>query len=126
MLQCPSGRYTIGYGRNIDVASGKGITIEEAESLLANDITRIQNHLFRSFPVYGELNEVRQTVLVSMAYNMGMKGLMGFKKMLKAITVYDYETAADEMIDSKWARQVKRRAHELAHLMATGKVNAGI
>jgi lysozyme len=56
-------------------------------------------------------------VLVNMAFNLGRTRLRRFKKMLAAIENRDYTTAADEMVDSKWYRQVKRRGVELTNTM---------
>lgn len=58
-----------------------------------------------------------QRVLVNMAFNLGYNRLAGFKKMLEAVNNEDYATAANEMLDSKWARQVHHRATELADIM---------
>lgn len=121
VYKCPAGRYTIGYGRNIDTAGGKGITAEEADYLLQNDIYALRASLMSAIPVFNELNLARQAVLVSMAYNMGVRGLMSFKLMLCALNYKSYETAADEMINSKWATQVKGRASELAQMMSSGE-----
>ena len=120
VYKCSEGRYTIGYGRNVDVAGGKGVSIEEAEYLLANDLKAIQSHLVNALPVYLELNDARRAVITSMAYNLGVKGLLKFKKMISALARQDYETAADEMLDSRWAKQVKQRAADLAQMMSVG------
>ena len=56
-----------------------------------------------------------------MAFNLGLSGLMSFKKMIAAIEVGDFETASYEMLNSKWANQVTNRAHELAEQMLTGE-----
>lgn len=121
VYKCPTGRYTIGYGRNVDVAGGKGLSVEESEYLLRNDIQKITAHLTNAIPVFHELNDARRAVLINMGYNLGMHGLMNFKLMLRALAHKDFNTAADEMIDSKWATQVKIRATELAQVMSTGK-----
>ncbi len=55
-----------------------------------------------------------------MAFNLGMAGLLKFQKMITAIGCMDYGGAADEMLDSRWARQVGRRAQRLAEMMRTG------
>ena len=68
-----------------------------------------------------KLDDVRKAVLVDMTFNLGVRGVMGFQKMLGAIFRGDWEMAADEMLDSKWARQVGSRAVELAKMMRTGK-----
>lgn len=121
VYKCPAGRYTVGYGRNIDVAGGKGISAEEADYLLQNDIYALRSQLMSAVPVFKDLDLPRQAVLVSMAYNLGIQGLLKFKLMLKALHHKSFATAADEMLDSKWARQVKGRATELAQMMSSGE-----
>lgn len=63
----------------------------------------------------------RKVVLIDMAFNLGYHRLRKFRKMWQALKLKDYASAADEMLDSKWARQVKSRADELADLMREGK-----
>jgi len=108
------GILTIGYGRNLE---DKGITEAEAEYLLVNDIREVENELRERLPFFENLSSIRQEILISMGYNLGINGLLKFKKMLAALENYDYELAADEMLDSKWATQVKGRARDLAQLM---------
>lgn len=121
VYMCPAGKYTIGYGRNIDPAGGKGISTKEAEYLLQNDLSRICTHLTKAYPIFHDFNEARQTVLISMGYILGVHGLMKFKRMLKALAHRSYETAADELIDSLMAKQLPERSKELAYMLSTGK-----
>lgn len=120
VYKCPAGQDTIGYGRNIDNQGGRGISEEEAGMLLRNDIRRIQEQLGEALFFFYSLDYVRQAILVSMMYNMGFKGLTSFKKMIIAIIEHKYNLAADEMLDSKWAKQVPSRAKELSEMMRTG------
>ena len=71
-------------------------------------------------PWWRHQSEVRKVVLVDMCYNLGINRFLGFKKMLAAVKEGNYDTAADEMLNSKWATQVKGRAVELAQLMREG------
>ena len=75
----------------------------------------------RALPWVTQLNEVRQRVLVDMAFNMGIVGLLSFKRTLATIQAGDYQQAATMMLDSRWAGQVGQRAERLAHMMVTGK-----
>lgn len=115
--KCTAGKLTIGYGRNLD---DNGITGSEAEALLYNDIQNCYAECVK-FPFWNTLNEARQTVLLDMCYNLGISRLKGFKKMLAALGRGEYETASKEMLDSKWAFDVKKRATELAEIMKTGE-----
>ena len=111
-------RLTIGYGRNLDDV---GITREEADYMLANDIDKVEREL-DTIDEYVALDLIRQTVIANMTVNMGFRGVMQFKRMWAAISRKDYAAAAREMLDSKWRRQVGNRATELADIMRTGEV----
>ena len=114
---CPTGHLTIGYGHNLE----NGITLEVAEALLQSDMAQAQLEVGKSLPWSNQLDEVRQYVLVDMCFNMGLKRLLTFKKMLAAVKAGYYERAAYEMLNSRWAGQVGRRATELAKMMKTGE-----
>lgn len=114
---CPGGKLTIGYGHNLDE---NGITPEVAHLLLQTDLAAAHRDVAAKLPCMEVLTEARQFVLVDMCFNMGIKRLLGFKKMLSALKAGDYERAAAEMLDSRWAAQVGRRAKELAEMMKTG------
>jgi lysozyme len=110
-----TGRLTIGYGRNIH---DRGISREEAELLLAGDVVAAERHAENILgPVFQELPEEVQAVLVNMAFNLGPLGLRQFRRMLAAVEAGDFGTAAHEMLDSRWALQVGPRAVELAEVM---------
>ena len=112
-----AGTLTIGYGRNLDDV---GITQDEADALLNHDIDRSVEDARDLVTNFDQLNEVRQAVVVNMMFNLGKSRLSKFVKMLNALEHDDFDRAADEMLDSKWARQVGNRAVELAQLMRNG------
>ena len=116
--KCSAGKLTIGYGRNLE---DNGISQVEAEELLQNDVQRCYIECMKVSFWY-KLNEARQVVLLDMCYNLGISRLKGFKKMLAALEGVDYEKAAKEMLDSKWAFDVKTRAKELAQIMKKGEL----
>lgn len=116
--KCTSDKLTIGVGRNLEA---KGISEHEALTMLNNDINETFDRLRDAWPKIILLDDVRANVLVNMAFNIGVSGLMKFSKMLNALSLRDYEQAAKEMLDSKWAKQVGNRAIELAEQMKTGK-----
>lgn len=109
-----AGKLTIGIGRNLD---DTGLTANEARYLLENDLGRIRMELDDALPWWRALDLTRQTVLLNMAFNLGVAGLMKFEKFLHAVSHGNYERAAGEMLESLWAKQVHRRAVELASLM---------
>lgn len=112
--RCTAGKLTIGYGRNIE---DKGISKKEAKYLLENDLEQVKEELRLLLLFWDILSEVRRAVLMDMCFNLGLNGFMKFKKMLSALENKDYELAAKEMLNSKWATQVKGRANELAFMM---------
>lgn len=114
------GFLTIGIGRLIDSRQGGGISREEAEFLLDNDIREVMEALDHNLPWWKGLDGPRAMVMVNMCFNLGMDGLLGFKNTLKNIKAGNYEAAAEGMLDSKWATQVGARAHRLANIMRTG------
>jgi lysozyme len=116
--RCTAGKLTIGVGRNLE---DRGITAQESAYLLGNDIDSHWHELVKAIPWVERLDEVRQRVLLDMAFNLGITGLLGFKNTLATIKAGDFEKAGTMMLDSKWARQVGRRADRLATMMATGK-----
>lgn len=115
--KCPTGHLTIGYGHNLE----NGISAAAAEFILQEDLAHAERAVKDAFPWWWKLNDARQFVLVDMAFNMGLAGLKGFKKMLAAAEQGDYQTAAKEMLASKWAAQVGRRAVELSKIMEKGE-----
>ncbi len=114
---CPVGHLTIGYGHNLE----NGISQQAAEFILKEDLQIAQNMVQKQFTGWKKLNEVRQFVLVDMAFNMGIHKLATFKKMLAAVEEGNYTAAANEMLNSRWAVQVGRRARELAQMMEKGE-----
>ena len=111
---------TIGVGRLIDKRKGGGITAEESAYLLNNDIERTQAELLRRAPWFVELDDARKGVLVAMAFQLGVDGLLGFKNTLEMVQRGDYAGAAAGMLQSLWARQTPERAKRLSAQMLTG------
>lgn len=112
------GYVTIGYGRCLDT---KPLTIEEAEYLFQNDFNDALLEVKANIPFFENLNYPRQVVLIDMCFNLGIKGLLGFKNTLRYIGEGNYEQAAKNMLKSKWATQVKNRAVTLSKMMETGE-----
>ena len=105
--QCKAGKLTIGYGRNLEA---KGISIKEAEYLFKNDLKIVAKQVENRIEFYRKLSYKRKMVLVDMAFNMGIEGLLGFKRMLAAMKRKDFMEAGKEVMRSKYAEQVKTRA----------------
>ena len=115
--KCTSGKTTIGVGRNLEDI---GITEEEAELLLLNDIGRVKQEL-ENDQWYMDLDPVRKAVIENMSFNLGYPTLKKFQNMISSISQGDYETASKEMLDSRWSEQVGQRSIELAEQMRTGQ-----
>ena len=111
------GWLTIGYGRNLDA---RGITNEEAEFLLDGDLSIVEAAVRIRLPWSVVIGEPRHAVLVGMAFNMGIGGMLGFKKLLKAAEEQDWELAARELLDSKLHQQTPERAQRWAEQLRTG------
>jgi len=106
---------------NMGIVYDHGITEADARYLALNDIRIVENELCRVHPCVENLDSVRQLILMDMAFNMGVPRLCKFTKMWNAIHEEDYPTAAKEMLDSRWAIQVKSRATKLANAMHNGE-----
>ena len=119
------GLLTIGYGRLIDKAKGGGITKQEAEYLLSHDISYKLGQLYAQLPWIDKLNDARKGVLLNMAFQLGIAGLMGFKNTLAKIEAGDYEGASSSMLQSKWATQTPNRAQRMAAQMRSGQWQSG-
>ena len=117
LYKCSAGKNTIGVGRNVD---DRGITEDESDYLLGNDIDLCVDELEDNFTWYKNLSDARQRVLVNMCFNLGLTRLLGFKKFLAAVEAEDWDRAAEEMLDSKWAVQVGPRSTRLRDLLLEG------
>lgn len=114
------GYWTIGVGRLIDRRRGGGISKEESAFLLNNDVRECEAALDARLPWWRDLNEPRRAVLIGMAFQMGMDGLLGFRNTLAMVQRGDYASAARGMLNSKWATQTPERAHRMSEQMRTG------
>lgn len=113
------GYWTIGVGRLIDKRKGGGLSDDEIDYLLKNDIDKVVQQVNAKLPWVSKLSPNRQAVLYAMAFQMGVAGLLGFKNTLKMIENGDYAGAAKGMLNSKWAKQTPSRAKRTAELMRT-------
>jgi lysozyme len=111
------GKLTIGVGRNL---TDRGISDDEAQYLLDNDIAICIGELRSAYPWFDRLDEARQGVLVNMCFNLGMPKLAKFGTTLGLVRTGKYPQAAVAMLQSKWAQQVGNRAVRLAEQMRDG------
>lgn len=122
--RCTEGWLTIGWGRRIDDSEKHTVTTKEKESQwVVNRISKLDKELSKSISCFKTLSEVRRAVLISLAYQLGVNGLMAFKRFLEALNKGDYLKASVELLDSKYARQTANRANRNANMIALGKLD---
>jgi lysozyme len=132
---CSLGALTIGYGRNLEANPLTGaewralwdngdiavsLSEEGAQKLLKAGIGAVELQCATTFKWWGRLDRPRQEVLTNMAFNMGLPRLLGFRNMLAAIAAGDFAIAAEELLDSRYAKQTGQRAQRLAEQLRTG------
>jgi lysozyme len=105
---------TVGVGRNI---RDKGLSMQEVDLLLDNDLTDAERDARAIFPTFDKLSDIRKAVLLNMSFNMGRERLSKFKKLRAAVQDEDWAEAARQMLLSTWASQVGARATRLAQQM---------
>jgi lysozyme len=115
------GFWTIGVGRLIDKRKGGGLSDEEVDHLLRNDVERFTREVKQALSWFDELNEPRQAVLIGMAFQMGTAGLLQFRNTLNAVRDNRWFDAAEGMLASRWAQQTPGRASRMAKQMETGQ-----
>lgn len=112
------GKITIGVGRNL---TDKGITNDEALYMLGNDIrSAIGEAEAQAWWAKVKDSDPRARALIELIFNLGLGGLKNFTHALAAIDSGNYALAADEFLNSKWARQVGQRAVTLTRMIRTG------
>ena len=118
---CSESKITCGVGRNLDSDGDIGLSEDEIDFLLNNDIKRCRQELEFHFDWFKELDDVRQDAMINLCFNIGITSLKKFSKALAAMNVHDYETAATEFLDSRWASQVGTRALDVTDMIRTGE-----
>lgn len=99
----------------------KGITKNGAYFLLRNDIKRCLKELEKKIPFWKTLSDERQYALLDMNFQLGLNGLLKFKKMLSALGTGYWEEARRQCLDSNYARQTPLRANRIANCLASGR-----
>jgi lysozyme len=128
--KCTADKWTVGIGRNIEanpipgkplaVLQKTGITREEAERLLIEDLQSCIRQL-ETINEFTTLDTVRRAALIDMTFNLGFRGLLGFRKMWAAIAARNFEEAANQAKDSRWYRQVKTRGVRVVEMIRSGR-----
>jgi lysozyme len=105
--KCSSGFLSLGVGRNLDA---NGISEEEALYLLSNDIDAVIDTLDRHWKVWRSFPTPAQYVCIDLVFNMGINAWMSFRKTRAYMELGKWEEASKELLNSKYASQVGRRA----------------
>jgi len=123
------GFWTVGYGHLIDRRKGGSLPAwvkpsfpleqAEADQLLKFDIRACEASLDGSLHWWRGLSDVRRAVILSMAFQLGIAGLLKFKNTLRAMQGVRWADAAQGMRDSLWYKQTTERAERLAKAMET-------
>jgi len=117
--KCTSAKLTVGVGRNLDDTE---LDFTEISLMLSNDIYKIYQILNSKFAWFCHLNEARQMALVNMCFNIGFAGFCSFKNMLAALEHGNWLQAGEEVLNSRYATQVKDRARRIAHIIVEGEI----
>jgi len=112
------GIWTIGVGHNLEA---NPIPQEAVNIIFEADLGAVLRDIHRAFPWFEDLDEVRQAVIIDVVFNMGLPRFRGFKNTIRAIEKGNYRKAAEELLDSKAARELPIRYDELAQMLLTGE-----
>ena len=114
------GYLTIGIGHLVDERKGGKLPEHIIDALFEHDLHEHANELFATLPWVRDLDPVRQAVLIDLYFNL-RRNLLEFKATLAHFQAGNWQQAADAMLDSRWARQVGKRAQRLATMTRTGE-----
>ena len=110
------GNATVGVGHNLSTP----LSARAIQMILEDDVSAKKIEMDASLPWAASLDDARYGALLNLSFNMGVGGLLGFPRMLRAIQAQDWDVAARELLDSRYARQVGDRATRLAEQLRTG------
>lgn len=117
MYRCPAGYLTVGVGHNLEA---NPLPESVIDALLREDVAAVIEKLDKSIPWWRALNDVRRAALIDMGFNLGVGGLLGFRKALAFLQQHQYDKAADEFADSKWYTQVGDRGKRIVKMIRFG------
>ena len=114
VYKCTEGFDTIAYGFAI-----KDLTLDEdiAEEILIRKLEKLQRNANSRFQWLEDMPQEVQEVVLNMCYQLGVTGVSKFRKAISALQEGDWDEAANEMLDSLWARQTPNRAEELSNIV---------
>ena len=106
VYKCTEGFDTIGFGTRLPLSK------EESELILEYRLKIMKSQL-TGYLYNLDIKQEAWDILFNMAYQLGVRGVLNFKKMIKALEKQDYKTAAKEGLDSLWHKQTPNRAKRL-------------
>ena len=96
---------------------GTPVSEDRCNEAFDNDVQTVISDCNILYPDFDELPEEVQRIIANMMFNMGRPRLSKFKGMKRGVDAKDWNSAADEMVDSNWYRQVTKRADRLVARM---------
>ena len=96
---------------------GASIDTVRVHEAFESDIEGVLSDCSKLYSDFGDLPEEAQRVIANMMFNMGLTRLSKFKGMKRGVDSRNWNQAADEMVDSRWYRQVTNRADRLVERM---------
>lgn len=120
------GYLTIGLGHLVDKRKGGKLSNAAIDFIFEEDVNAKWVELTNRAPWVVRLSDARQNALVNAAFQLGVTGLLGFKKAIAALQRGDFATAANEFLDSDWAKQTPNRAQRVAALIRSGSFPDGV
>ena len=98
-------------------AVGTTVSDERVQSAFETDVVSVIEDCKKLYDDFDELPEEAQQIIANMMFNMGRTRLSKFRGMKRGVDARDWNAAADEMVDSRWYRQVTNRADRLVQRM---------
>ena len=121
------GFYTVGWGHLIletdpenNLEVGDEVSEERVVELFENDLKICKKEIRNNLDFFDDLDEIRQRCIIDLTFNMGMPRLKKFVKTLDHLKNGRYDEAGDELLDSRYAKQVGKRAERIADMIKTG------
>ena len=118
VYKCTAGHDTIGYGFAI---KDLHLTKDDCDMILERKIADLKIRVNNKFPFLADLPEAVQDVVIECCYQLGVSGFSNFKKTIEYLMQKDFENAAIEMLDSRWAKQTPNRAKKLSDIVKYAK-----
>ena len=111
------GHLVNGHDKEHGWSVGTDVEEDRVEEVFEQDVQTVLSDCEILYPDFYDLPEEAQLIIANMMFNMGRPRLSKFKGMQRGVDSRDWNAAADEMVDSRWYRQVTNRAERLVQRM---------